>query len=782
MRRQAIFLGHLLAAVVLVQAQPDSVFRDLDRLGMQDLLLGDSFLVETQVSGASRSLQDVSELPFPIYVIHREEILSQGYITLVDALKSMPGIRVSQPGSGLEGELFTMRGLLGNTYAKILVNGHPIKPYVVSGMPIGAQLPIQQAERIEVIYGPAAALYGADASSGIINIVVADSERPLFTKASLHLGSDNYKSLNLLFGGKMGRGDDVVRFKLYGTDTRFEDRRTFYDEDRLYRTSNYIGLATDSASVFGDANYRGRSGIPARQNMPHESRALGGELNYRFLTISVLNMFRRDHSSIGLNPTAVSYANPLISTGENITSGLARAQFQVGNVFLETKMEYLGYNLDNRSTNVFIHPVLNALLYNTITDSTNLGAIRTGIDNNFFSGLRFMGAVSDEYSLEQTADLPVFSGGSLTIGLKYLRGDGHALRELQPGVINFDRSDPTNLMPTSLDESIQEGSLFFQLFQPLGAKANLLVGGQYLNRSNGDFAERTDVFSPRLALLYKWSDRVQLRASYSTAIRAPSPFFSASSYSYREGIYDFLVTGAERLDAEKTRSYELGMRWDHGGRWDLDVSASYTKTDRFVNYSILFERIGPGRRLRAFTLGYFNDDNSAAELFDLQAHLRARDLVSSIRLGGSLNVNYSAGTESLTTTDLTELNNDPRQLDDLRAHPNLIARLSLHASPFARFLVRVDQYLTSKSLTRNSFRLSGPGRGVIAPSLYNDGYYTVDLSCNYEVSKNFLIYLKGTNLLNTGYAGIDASSSTDILFYNPQSLFTFRIGLNYELH
>ena len=196
----------------------------------------------------------------------------------------MPGIRVSQPGSALEGETFTMRGLMGNTYAKILINGNPVKPYVVSGMPIGAQLPIQQAERIEVIYGPAAALYGADASAGVINIVLAESERPVFTKASLHIGSDNYRSLNLLFGGKIGRGKDILRFRLFGMDTRFDDRRIFYDEDVLYEPLNYIGPNFDTTDVLNDPNFVQIGDNLVIQNTPHESRSLGGEVTYRFLS------------------------------------------------------------------------------------------------------------------------------------------------------------------------------------------------------------------------------------------------------------------------------------------------------------------------------------------------------------------------------------------------------------------------------------------------------------------------------------------------------------------
>lgn len=782
MKRQLLFWWFFIHLGLGIQAQPDSLFRQLDKLDTHDLLLGDSLLIKTQVSAASRSLQNISELPFPIYVIRRSEIISNGYITLADALKTMPGIRVSQPGSALEGETFTMRGLLGNSYAKILINGVPIKPYVVSGMPLGAQLPIQQAERIEVIYGPAAALYGADASAGIINIVLADSERPIFTKTSLYVGSDNYKSLNLLFGGKIGRGKDIVRFKLFGIDTRFDDRRIFYDQDFLYNSFNYLLPNADSAAISNDPNYQRAANVLNAQNAPHESRSLGGEVHYRFLSFSLLNMRRRDYGSIGLNPSAVSYSSPLTSAGETITSAVLKSQFNIRNISSETQLEYLVYEMNDVSPTQFIHPTLNALLYGTITDTMNATSLRNQIESNFFSGVRFMGANSTESSIEQTFNIPVFRRGNLTLGAKYLVGEGNALREFQPRNVNFDREEPSNLNSAFQDLDIREFSSFFQLFQPIGQKVNLLFGGQYLNRNNGDFAGHIDVFNPRVAILYKVSPKFQLRTSYSTAIRAPSPYYSASSYTFEPGNYQSLFRGVEELWAENTLAYELGMRWTNQQNMDLDISSAYTRTQQFINYNISFDASGPIQRLSGFTLGYFNDENSFAKLFDIQARFRARDLIPTIKLGTTMSLSYSKGREGLTTTNLNSFNNEFRQLDDVRAHPNFISMISLHAIPLKNFLIRIDQYIASRSLTRNSFRLNAPPRQSDPIGLYNDGYYTLDLSINYEINKNFVLFGKCFNLLNTQYAGIDASSSNDVLFYNPQSLFTFRLGLNYELN
>ena len=146
-----------------------------------------------RVVTASRSSKYLSDLPLTIYVITHDEIITNGYTTLADVLKNLPGIRISQPGTGEYGEGFQLRGLPGNQYAKILINNLPIKPSVVAGMPIGQQLPIRQAERIEVIYGPAAAVYGADAVTGVINIILKEADKGTFVRGDVFVGEANYK-------------------------------------------------------------------------------------------------------------------------------------------------------------------------------------------------------------------------------------------------------------------------------------------------------------------------------------------------------------------------------------------------------------------------------------------------------------------------------------------------------------------------------------------------------------------------------------------------------------
>ena len=218
-----IFLFQFFALLffpMLVVGQVDSVVLTADKLLLQDIRPIEKKETNQQVFAATRSMKELKELPFSIHVITKDEIRDNGYRTLVDALKMAPGIRVSQPGNALEGETFMMRGLMGNTYTKILINGNPIKPVVVRGMPIGAQIPIQQAERIEIIYGPTGTLYGADASAGVINIVLEETERPVYTQANLSVGSNQYTNLDISFAGRLGKQKNTCL--LYTSDAADE--------------------------------------------------------------------------------------------------------------------------------------------------------------------------------------------------------------------------------------------------------------------------------------------------------------------------------------------------------------------------------------------------------------------------------------------------------------------------------------------------------------------------------------------------------------------------------
>jgi outer membrane receptor for ferrienterochelin and colicins len=165
-----------LAITCSVFGQDDSSYFKMYEPSFDDLNPNPE-LQENNVISYSRRATKLIDAPANVYIIEQQEILENGYLTLVDVLENILGIQTSQPGNSLNGELFMIRGLLGNYYCKILINGISVQPSGVGGMPIRAQLPIRQAEKIEVVFGPSLANYGGDAMAGVINIITKNTSK-----------------------------------------------------------------------------------------------------------------------------------------------------------------------------------------------------------------------------------------------------------------------------------------------------------------------------------------------------------------------------------------------------------------------------------------------------------------------------------------------------------------------------------------------------------------------------------------------------------------------------
>lgn len=144
---------------------------ELDRL----LEMGIDKLGEIVVTSASKKAQRVIDAPATVRVITDEQIRERGYLTLEQALADLPGIQFRNPMS-LNSYVF-IRGVPNqNNLALVLVDGLEINELNSGGFYGGGQYNLSNVKRIEVVYGPASALYGTNAMSGVINIVTKDPE------------------------------------------------------------------------------------------------------------------------------------------------------------------------------------------------------------------------------------------------------------------------------------------------------------------------------------------------------------------------------------------------------------------------------------------------------------------------------------------------------------------------------------------------------------------------------------------------------------------------------
>ncbi len=167
-------------------------------LSLEDLLKAD-------VVTASRKAQAVQDVAAAVYVISREDIERSGASSLPAALALAPGVEVQRLSSGRWA--VGTRGFSGRFANKLLVlmDGRSIYSPLFSGVlwEMEGTL-IEDIERIEVIRGPGAALWGANAVNGVINILTRHARSTQGTLLAAGTGTVERASLALRHGGTLG--------------------------------------------------------------------------------------------------------------------------------------------------------------------------------------------------------------------------------------------------------------------------------------------------------------------------------------------------------------------------------------------------------------------------------------------------------------------------------------------------------------------------------------------------------------------------------------------------
>ncbi|MDY0191765.1 MAG: TonB-dependent receptor [Desulfuromonas sp.] len=164
---------------------------DLLEMGFEDLL-------NVEVSSASKTPTRLMETAAAVSVINREDILRSGACAVPELLRMVPGVQVAQIDANRWA--VTVRGFNGQTANKLLVmiDGRSVYTPTFSGTYWDAlDVSIDEIERIEVIRGPGAALWGANAVNGVINIITQSAFTDKGTQVASWIGSNERAGVNL---------------------------------------------------------------------------------------------------------------------------------------------------------------------------------------------------------------------------------------------------------------------------------------------------------------------------------------------------------------------------------------------------------------------------------------------------------------------------------------------------------------------------------------------------------------------------------------------------------
>ena len=199
-------LGLLTTDPVCAQQPPP----DLGSMTIEDLM-------NLTVTSAGRKEQKLSSAATAVYVITQEEIRRSGATSLPDVLRLAPGVQVAQISSN--SWAVSIRGTSSKYSNKllVLVDGRTVYSPVFSGVYWNIQdMLLEDIERIEVVRGPGATLWGTNAVNGVINIITKPADETRGTLVGV--GGGNYDSGfgYVRQGARAGKNGNYRTFLQYG--------------------------------------------------------------------------------------------------------------------------------------------------------------------------------------------------------------------------------------------------------------------------------------------------------------------------------------------------------------------------------------------------------------------------------------------------------------------------------------------------------------------------------------------------------------------------------------
>lgn len=135
-------------------------------------------LMGIKVVTASKQSEKLIEAPASMKVISKEEIKLRGYNNLVEIFQDLPGIDLSLAYADTYYKAYWRGFRTGMADSwQLMVDGRVMNHLWYNFNNIMIALPLSNIEQIEIVFGPASVIYGANAMSGVINIITKrDSE------------------------------------------------------------------------------------------------------------------------------------------------------------------------------------------------------------------------------------------------------------------------------------------------------------------------------------------------------------------------------------------------------------------------------------------------------------------------------------------------------------------------------------------------------------------------------------------------------------------------------
>lgn len=209
----------------------------------------------TMISLATGSRQPLRRAPAVATVITAADIAALGATELDQVLETVPGLHVNVAPS-MRNTLYVVRGVFSLQTPQVLVlqNGIPITVMLTGGRGnLSGGPALENIARIEILRGPGSALFGADAFSGVINIITRGPGETPGTRVAARAGSFDSVEAWLQHAGNQG----ALEWAVFAKAARSDGFRRLIESDAQSR--NDRGLGTQASLAPGPANTGGKA-------------------------------------------------------------------------------------------------------------------------------------------------------------------------------------------------------------------------------------------------------------------------------------------------------------------------------------------------------------------------------------------------------------------------------------------------------------------------------------------------------------------------------------------
>lgn len=504
------------------------------------------------VSIATGNTQPLRQSPAIASVVTAQDIATIGATELNEVLETIPGLHVGVLGAGYK-PIFSIRGIhtQNNPQVLVLVNGLPIKNVFDGSLGSSwGRMPVTGIARIEVIRGPGSALYGADAFSGVINIITKTAADVHGLEVGARAGSFDRNDQYIQWGGDLGGFDSYFYLERHRSDgpsrTITADAQTALD----------AGLGTTASLAPGPVSL-GLHNTEARADISRGFWRLRGgyqEINDGGVGSGV---------ALALDPKGRGDGRRLSADLSYDNASFAK------NLGLNGTLSY--YNVENLARLTLFPP----------------GAFGTVFPGGFPNGVIGNPDVYERhYRGELSALYTGFDRHRLRLGGGYRKEDLYKVEESRNYTL-VDLGPPLGTVPFPLGGlvNVTDVAAFVREENRTVAYAFLqdewnfrrdwtLTAGVRLD----DYSDFGITTNPRLALVWQTSYALTTKLLYGRAFRAPS-------FSELYNVNNPAALGNPSLKPETIDTVELGFDWDAGRGIHATTNVFYYRMNDILRFA-----------------------------------------------------------------------------------------------------------------------------------------------------------------------------------------------------